>query len=236
MLIGIDGVRKRFHGQPPALMGTAAVLVVMVGAAVAWAQGAATRPTGSVSLTERRPRYTRTTPVTDALLGAPRKPAVVLPSQPGTANANPDQSSQDESARLAGDKLLLPEGYMVAARRARISRHDRWYVVEPFETQGLPDAPPLRVLPNRQLALLEAVLSGARGPTGLFIVTGRVTEFEGANYILIEILEEVSARPVVPESSMPADPGPTATSPANQREPTAEEIMRKLLQHERAWS
>lgn len=69
---------------------------------------------------------------------------------------------------------------------------------------------PLRVLPNKRLTMLEAI-AGATRDLPAFVVTGRVTEFQGRNYILLEHLAEETQRPSIPPE--PAEPTRPAASP-----------------------
>ncbi len=208
-----------------------AALVAGIGVWPCWAQGPASRPAGSALLGRRGPGYARTSRVPENLLDPPRRQVVILPSQPGEVGEDPEQLSQGTQKKLRADMPLLPEGYVVASREGRILKKDRWYVVELAKVEGLPDAPPLRVLPNQWLAMLEVILSAADTPS-TFVVTGRITEFLGANYLLVEDLEETSAKPVKPAGEPQAVPGAdTTTQPATPREPTAEELMQRLQQH-----
>jgi hypothetical protein len=97
----------------------------------------------------------------------------------------------------------------------------------------------MRVLPNSQLGLLEMVLNNTtREP--VFLVTGRVTEFDGTNYLLIEsLLEGSPSRPRTPQYELQAEPGPggvrlqvtTRPATATGSEPTAEEVLKQLMQN-----
>jgi len=194
------------------------------------AQPASSRPAGLPPAVVRPPEYARSAAVPEELLGPPRREVIILPSQPGEVGEAPELRSQGTQKKLAAAVPLLPEGYVVASREARLTRRDRWYEMELAKAHGLPEAPPLRVLPNQRLAMLEAILSGAQeAPT--FVVTGRVTEFLGANYLLIENLEEVSRR--AGRSAASGEPGRavSATRPGASVEPTAEEVMERLLRH-----
>ena len=139
---------------------------------------------------------------------------------------------QSVPAEREPDVPLLPEGYMAASREARVAPQGKWYVAELARREGLENAPPLRVLPNWQLSILEAILADGRTAPA-FVVTGRVTEFLGANYILVEHLEQILPKPAPrPKESPGAGQPALTTRPTSPGEPTAEEIMQRLLEHE----
>jgi hypothetical protein len=121
---------------------------------------------------------------------------------------------------------------MLARRPARIEKQGDLWVARLEHVKGLPDAPPMRLLPNSRLALLDTILSET-GEKPRFAVTGRVTEFQGANYLLLISLGQLAQRP---EPVAPApEPAPsvrpeTGTRPSGQ-EPTAEEIIRQLMEN-----
>jgi hypothetical protein len=212
------------------------------GAHLALAQPATRSVEGDNVATADRPQYSRTREIPDRLLRPAQHTPVILPSQPGTVGEDPDRLSQGTRQAVTPDTPLLPEGFVLAGRECRITRDGKWYVVEPVQDKRLPESPPLRVLPNQQLELIEAVLTKEdRG--NRYSVTGRVTEFLGANYVLVQHIEEVSTRtaPSTRPSDVSAGDQTTANvtetesdaeKPASDtREPTAEEIMQRLLEH-----
>jgi hypothetical protein len=119
----------------------------------------------------------------------------------------------------------------VAARKARINKKEDRYVVELVEQQGLPDAPPLRILPNRRLAMIKTIVKQS-GESPLFVITGRVTEFKGSNCILLENVAKVPEGESVTdstaeESEAQGQKRQVSTSEI-QGEPAAEEIIAEL--------
>ncbi len=159
---------------------------------------------------------------------------VVLPSEPGEGGSEPRRSS-GALARLPPQQRRLPEGYVVAARRASAQRTEKWLILTLEPQAGAPDAPPLRVLPNKLLAIVEAVLDAASAPP-VFVVTGRVTEFLGENYILLENVAEVPRSQAGPDTASsrsdevaPAG-GAAVSRPQAEGEPRAEDIVRQLMQ------
>lgn len=201
----------------PALM----TLVVCVWAFVGHGQQSAppTRPA------EVEPEYPRPTRVPVDLL-TPQKPeAIILPSEPAETV---DQIGQAPGGliELQGPVMrVLPDGYAVANRPAVFTQGQPWSAVELDPVEGLPISPSLRILPNRQLALLERV--SAEGTPGQKIrVTGRVTEFLGKNYLLVEQVTATAAPVAEPKAKRPEGPGPASQS---ARPPTAEEIIDQLM-------
>jgi hypothetical protein len=176
-----------------------------------------------------QPEYLQPRPVPDELIRPAKPQAIILPSVPSA----PGETDQLASGGIVSDVpeplVLLPEGYILARREGRFEREGEWWT---FRVAGL-RADPLRVLPNRRLGLLERVLeTDARDAT--YLVTGRVTEFLGRNYLL---LEEVLAEPAAPAEAPPptreaarAEGGgePPATS-ADTAPPSAEAIIQQLM-------
>lgn len=177
---------------------------------------------------DTQPTYSRVQKVTEALFDKPQRDAILLPSVPGEAGQDLDTRSQGVRKHVVPDVPLLPEDYVVASREAKIEKEGDWLVAHVVKAANLPDCPPLRVLPNQQLAMLQAVLAQSTAPA-TFLITGRVSEFRGSNYILIENIEKVlmsMPRVSVPET---ADPQSHPATDGGAREPTAEEILKLLL-------
>jgi hypothetical protein len=145
------------------------------------------------------------------------------------------------SACQAKDISVAPESQVVVeepGKRWRIADPRRTLIVEK-DRDGLAvrAALPLRLLPNKGLAMLEAVLTGSEQIPS-FAFTGLVTEFQGNNYLLtehlsqvIDVAEESPAEPAADESAVPAGAAAadaTATAPAG--DPRPEDIIKQLLE------
>ncbi|MBI4582171.1 MAG: hypothetical protein HY718_20915 [Planctomycetes bacterium] len=146
-------------------------------------------------------------------------------------------------AKACQDKgvTLAPEATVVAEEP-----HRRWRIIDPrrailveLDRQGavLRALLPLRVLPNKRLMVLEAILSA--GDKRDFAITGRITEFQGTNYVLLEhIAEVVAMKPIGGEANTGSGQrgtnessgaaGAAASGPAG-RDPRPEDIIRRLL-------
>ena len=204
-------------------------------------QGQSTRPAGEP------PQYFTARSVPEDLLNQRPRQSLILPSEPGEAGEDLTQLSSGAVAKLPPDAHRLPDGYIIASREARIDPQGDWYVAHLARVPGLPDAPPLRILPNKRLMMIEAIHQATGKPPTL-LVTGRVTEFQGANYLLVESLAELSSgsglraggpgasagsgaddRGAVPSSAGPG--GGAATQPGAAREPSAEEIIKQLMEN-----
>lgn len=206
-------------------------------AGTAWAQSPTTRPAGTQS-PSREPEYTAAERVPNRLLDGDMSEGILLPTLPGEKPA-PAAPLTGRAAALAGTKQkLLPDGYMVGRRPGRVEREDDGLHLVLDHVDGLPDAPIMRVLPNTRLTLLEAILADSSQERH-FVVTGRVTEFKGTNYILLDNLAEQSAtedvRPA-PAEDMAAPEPPPATKPSAEpatrpsgHEPTADELIHQLM-------
>lgn len=197
----------------------------------------ATRPAPATPAVQRVPEFAATARIPRELLDQQAGSVVVLPSEPGESRERPGNLSGGAVARLVPELRPLPEGYTLARRPAIMSRKGDAFIATFDAVPGFPAAPPMQLLPNARLGMFESVL--AAGNLGRrFALTGRVTEFQGANYLLLEDMKEWIERPAPPPSvAEPSDPGaqaPTAVTPAETRpstgrEPTAEELIQDLL-------
>jgi hypothetical protein len=205
---------------------------MLVSCPLCWGQIPSQHP--RIKPVPREPEYFDTERVPE-----PRRQNTVLPSDAPEYGQPESERSGSVIGKVTPELRRLPEGYVVGNRSARIERQGNWYVATLAPVQGLPDAPPLRILPNSQVGLLDAVLKDTtREP--VFLVTGRVTEFHATNYVLIEsLLEGAPTRPRPPQFELTAEPGPggvrlqVSSAPATTpgAEPTAEEVLRQLMQN-----
>lgn len=189
---------------------------------------------GNVDNASGRPEYVKTKRVPERILSKQPREVVILPSEPRSF----DEEITDRSGGTIGEvqppTKHLPEGYVIAGRRATAKRDGKWHVLVLEPRPGFPPSPPLRVLPNRRLMMLEAVLQ-ARSEPPVFLATGRITEFLDGNYILLEHLAEApaiapevpepEAAPLAPQPESPSPSGPTGTGELAERvdEPASDE-------------
>jgi hypothetical protein len=180
-----------------------------------------------------RPTYTKTRQISPGIQPGTDDVPILLPTQPGQG----PKTATSSSASLTRKTPLLPEGYVVAARRGRIVQEGSWHVVKLADEEGLPKARPMRILPNQKLALLESVLREVE-TSPVFVLSGRVTEFQDHNYLLVSVVEveQMSSSP----TTQPTGDRATTTRPTNSTdklgrtaEPTADDIMKRLLEHRR---
>ena len=202
------------------------------------------------------PAYTHTRRPSEEVLNPNRSQAVILPGGAGKEVDSGKVTSKEETKTMPSGGRL-PEGYAIGARMARIEKEDEWYVATLDPQKGFPDAPPLRLLPNPCLSMIEAVLEGVRNPCK-FQLTGRVTEFRGMNYLLLEHVTQVvlsaekpqaapkeenhietmvSSAAVKPEHiadqhSVTSATITVASQTSSNAEPSAEEVIRQLMQSE----
>jgi len=192
---------------------------------------------GRASETDR-PEYIEAQRVPEQLLSRQPRQVLILPSEPGEFGQDQTQVSGGAVAKLTPDAHRLPDGYIVAAREARIDLQGDWYVAHLSQAKGVPDAPPLRVLPNKRLMMIEAIHKATHKSPQL-VVTGRITEFQGVNYLLAENLIECAVdkpevapsatRSTAPPTDAEATAQPALTQPAGRTEPRAEDIVAQLL-------
>jgi hypothetical protein len=217
-------------------MTTSALVVVALAAdSGTWGQAPSTQP--ALHRQTRSIEYTKAirVPIEAFEEGST---ALLLPSEPGEFNEDRLNRSRGAIGDLPEEIPLLPEGYVVAAREAVLEESGDWYVARLKADPELPGARPLRILPNPRLELIESILRRSTNDR-VFVITGRVTEFQGHNYLLIEVLSE---RPAAPketatspvDTSKPRfdDPGRPEGPAGNellQKEPSAESVIEGLL-------
>jgi len=124
--------------------------------------------------------------VLDQLLKTRPKHQPIEPVEPGvevrrSAAPSPSVSPNQDDLRL------LPDGSMLVDRPGRLVREgDGWTFV--IETAGeVVRERPLRLLPCRMLEQMEIAAAGGTAPV-IFVVSGEVTEYRGANYLLLRKL------------------------------------------------
>ncbi len=221
------------------------IAAVIGGAVLGQGPGAGTSsavPKVGVPVAATEPAYSKTEQVPEELLGGPRRKVVILPREPADSadstawTESPDERSGAVVAKVVPEQHRLPEGYVIGARAGRIDKEDKWFIARLASGENLPDAPPLRLLPNRELAKVEAILTEVPGSRD-FLLSGRITEFQGVNYLLLEHVAQVLPVPPEEKVSPEAKPasGPTTGKGAPSRagrEPTPEEVIQQLMQSE----
>jgi hypothetical protein len=81
----------------------------------------------------------------------------------------------------------LPDGYRIVDRPGRLVRQAEHWVFS-FESRGRGAVEiPIRLLPNRLLEDMEVFSAGGTKPV-VFVVSGEVTEYHNANYLLVQKL------------------------------------------------
>ena len=114
--------------------------------------------------------------------------APIMPIAPGEA---PATTPEPTAATTQPAQKLLPDGTMVVRRTGRLVRQGQWWLFT-FESDGKAlDDPPMRILPCKWLEEMEVVTGNGTRSTR-FIVTGRVTDYRGSNYLLPENVLVVS--------------------------------------------
>lgn len=212
------------------------------------------RPASAPALSNAPPSYSSTRRLPDDLLNGDRRQTIVLPSEPRESDQIPEGSG-GVVAKISPEIQRLPEGYVIGARPAQIKTEGGWQVASLAPREGVLETPPLRLLPNQYLEMIETVLTDA-GASNQFLLTGRVTEFQGVNYLLVEHIAHLLPPSVAAAKPAPVKPAPdrvsspegsTADRPApgssstpqatrriTDREPSAEEVIRQLMQTEPA--
>jgi len=128
---------------------------------------------------------------TDQLMAQMARPTT-NPSRP--LDPLSDRPVQDKSSGAGAVKPdapavgVLREGTLIVDRLGRLTRGDKGQYEFTFESDGkaLQD-PPLIILPNVKLSLMEDVVANSSRDLR-FRISGTITEYRGRNYILIEKL------------------------------------------------
>lgn len=118
---------------------------------------------------------------------SPARP-VIPPTSPGGVIEKPKDVPLEPGSALVRSGRLLPEGYRLVDRPGRMaeSPDGGWMFV--FEERGRGELEaPIRLLPNRYLEQMERVSEDGGQPL-VFVVSGDVTEYRGANYLLVQKL------------------------------------------------
>ncbi len=110
----------------------------------------------------------------------------IPPSDPGREPMEPPPAATTEPAVSPdrADRPLRPDGSVIADRIGRLIRRPKgWYFV--FESEGkVLREPPMQILPNRDLEIMEIQSANGTRPVK-FRVSGEVTVYRGANYLLL---------------------------------------------------
>lgn len=113
---------------------------------------------------------------------------MVTPSRPGaTHRSTVETGALPPNAVAPVQPRLFPDGYRLVDRPGRLTREGDYYTFA-FESrgQGAPELP-IRLLPNRLLEDMEVASAGG-SKSVVFIVSGELTEYHGANYLLVQKL------------------------------------------------
>lgn len=113
---------------------------------------------------------------------------VVLPDLPGGMRRETMDPASGMPAVQQRLGRLLPEGYRLVERPGRMVKSDETSWTFVFEERGMgkPEQP-MRLLPNRLLEQMEIASAGGTQSV-VFIVSGDVTEYRAANYLLVQKL------------------------------------------------
>lgn len=112
---------------------------------------------------------------------------VVTPSDPkaGIKRETVTAAALPQNAVAPVDRKLLPDGSRLVDRPGRLVRDADGFVFS-FESRGQGEVEiPMRLLPNRLLEDMEIISENGTRPV-VFLVSGEVTEYHGANYLLVQ--------------------------------------------------
>lgn len=204
-----------------------------------------TQPAGDQLARSSGPSYSSVDPVPQKVLDDDRRPVIILPTEPADAERADAPRSGGVVARVQPGTQRFPEGFVIGSRPANLSLGEEGYVARIKMPEDHPECPPLNVLPNQWLEVVEAILAASDGPPR-FLITGRITEFHGRNYLLLENVAQLlndagpatmqpagaSATPsATSAASRPAD-GPAPGKLPDKKEPRPEDVIRSLMAEE----
>jgi hypothetical protein len=135
------------------------------------------------------PREPSPSEILQALTKRANAPArLVRPVTPGRNRRTiPSSEAIPRNAIRPPVPKLLPDGYRIVDRPGRLVREAEQWVFS-FESRGRGAVEiPIRLLPNRLLEDME-VFSAAGTKPVVFVVSGEVTEYHSANYLLVQKL------------------------------------------------
>lgn len=101
---------------------------------------------------------------------------------------------EGDDVLAGGKKKLLREGSFVVSRRGRLSRTGggtNWLFV--FESDNGVTDPPMYLLPCRKLEVMEKIY-GEYGDAAVFVMTGQVFVYHGANYLMPTVMTQAPNR------------------------------------------
>lgn len=174
----MNGTRTRGLGRWAAAAGVA--IVLSGGALLAQTAG---------EKSDEPQQTTTTMPTQGELLRALREDRrASIPIPPTTPPDMPGMEAPSNSIQPARPpdetSALLPEGSFIVDRPGRLIREEDWWTFVYESSDGKMQQAPLRLLPSRQVELMEQ--SSAAGTRSIvFLVSGEVTTFHGRNYLLV---------------------------------------------------
>jgi hypothetical protein len=132
------------------------------------------------------PRQPSATEILQELMKHQQARPAIMPSRPGEAIEDrlPTAASEPTVNPSRQERPLLPDGTTLADRVGRLVRRgNAWFFA--FESEGkVLREPPLQILPNRDLEIMEIASSNGTRPVK-FRVSGEVTEYRGSNYLIL---------------------------------------------------
>lgn len=153
----------------------------------AWAEAAAGKANAAKDEPPvEPPRLPSTEDILQGLMKKKTHRPIIPPSTPGGASSQRIHvaATQPTVNPARGETPLHTDGSMLIDRVGRlVRRKDGWVFV--FESDGkvLRD-PPMRLLPNSDLEMMEIASANGTRPVK-FSVSGEVTAYRGANYLLL---------------------------------------------------
>jgi hypothetical protein len=163
------------------------LLGVWAGGASVHAETAATQPEPATDQPVLEPpRRPSAVEILQELRKKQQARPVIMPSTPGEGPGAqvPVETTRQAVSPMRKDRPLRPDGTMVVDRIGRLVRRAKgWYFF--FESEGkVLREPPMQILPNRDLETMEITSANGTRPVK-FRISGEVTEYRGANYLLL---------------------------------------------------
>ncbi len=126
------------------------------------------------------------------------------------------------------ERALWPEGWSMVNRTGYLVRDGRWwtFAFDPDDGTG-----PIKVLPNATLEVMVRIVSAAESPV-TFMLSGEMTVFQGANYLLARVAMRAARSKAKVEETLDVKEAGDAVAP----NASAEDVLAVLQAHNPAYT
>jgi hypothetical protein len=111
---------------------------------------------------------------------------------------------------------LIPEGARIVDTSGSLERSQRHHAWVFAPASPMPKGTQLLVMPSSGLEEMEESLTGSGADAGQFIITGRIYQWQGENYLLPDVVQLPRRNPVAATDDAAATDLPTPTADARE--------------------